>query len=540
MRRFSSYGPVDPDLHYYAPRKRLVEQMLHNLLGEDPSKQGGYVTIWGPRQSGKTWIKGRVLQRLRLEHPAFDVVSLNVEHLQTETDTLAVMRELATEIALALRIEDVGVDRPSRFARLFSPEHLGKPLILLIDEFDALSPDAINAIVGVFRNICISRQEQAALRTGEKDHLLHGVALVGVRSVLGAESRSGSPFNVQRSLRIPNLTFDEVRDMFAAYQRDSGQAIKPDVVRQLYAETRGQPGLTSWLGELLTETGDGRLNPDQDVSTGVPELALAHFERVYSDAINALPNAAVLHILAKVRAQPYRDLVLGLFETAGKRPFRFDEPHIGSLYMNGVIDRDTDADGRQWIRFACPLLQKRLFNYFSFADYAFTGDLHGPFDDVSDTITETTLDVRRLLRRFETHVRENRAWLLKDAPRRADLRVYEAVFHFVLYSYLTRFVQRHGGTVLPEFPTGNGKIDLLIRHAGRRFGLEVKSYGGDAAYRKALEQAAQYGDQLGLHQITLAVFVDAIDEASRVHYERLHSDQTTGVLVDAVFVATGA
>ena len=226
----------------------------------------GYVTIWGPRQSGKTWIKGRVLQRLRLEHPAFDVVSLNVEHLQTETDTLAVMRELATEIALALRIEDVGVDRPSRFARLFSPEHLGKPLILLIDEFHALSPDAINAIVGVFRNICISRQEQAVLRTGEKDHLLHGVALVGVRSVLGAESRSGSPFNVQRSLRIPNLTFDEVRDMFAAYQRDSGQAIKPDVVRQLYAETRGQPGLTSWLGETAhgdrrwaLEPGSGRL-----------------------------------------------------------------------------------------------------------------------------------------------------------------------------------------------------------------------------------------------------------------------------------------
>ena len=33
--------------------------------------------------------------------------------------------------------------------------------------------------------------------------------------------------------------------------------------------------------------------------------------------------------------------------------------------------------------------------------------------------------------------------------------------------------------------------------------------------------------------------VDAIDEASRAHYERLQSDQTTGVQVDAVFVATG-
>jgi hypothetical protein len=36
------------------------------------------------------------------------------------------------------------------------------------------------------------------------------MALIGVRAVLGVENVKGSPFNVQRSVHIPNLTHDEV------------------------------------------------------------------------------------------------------------------------------------------------------------------------------------------------------------------------------------------------------------------------------------------------------------------------------------------
>ncbi len=50
-------------------------------------------------------------------------------------------------------------------------------------------------------------------------------------------------------------------------------------------------------------------------------------------------------------------------------------------------------------------------------------------------------------------------WLLKDAPRRADMRIYEAVYHFNLYSYLKELLETRGGKVFPEFPTGNGKIN---------------------------------------------------------------------------------
>ncbi|MCP4108110.1 MAG: hypothetical protein GY749_21615, partial [Desulfobacteraceae bacterium] len=55
MRKFSSYGPVDTDLHYYVPRKELVDRAYTQLKGVIPDKGGHYITVWAPRQTGKTW-----------------------------------------------------------------------------------------------------------------------------------------------------------------------------------------------------------------------------------------------------------------------------------------------------------------------------------------------------------------------------------------------------------------------------------------------------------------------------------------------------
>jgi hypothetical protein len=54
--------------------------------------------------------------------------------------------------------------------------------------------------------------------------------------------------------------------------------------------------------------------------------------------------------------------------------------------------------------------------------------------------------------------------------------VFEAVFHFHFYVYLDSFFRGYNVRVIPEFPTGNGEIDLLLRYAGQIFGLELKSF----------------------------------------------------------------
>ncbi len=530
MRRFSSYGPVDTDVHFYAPRERLLDTVLSALVGENPEQGGGYVTVWAPRQSGKSWIVGQAVRRLRSDrsHRRFDIVATSVEHLRTEADAGVAAGAVAAEIAGVLGVDLPPVRAPRELEAVFRRERLARPLILVLDEFDALPDEAIGAIVGVFRKIHGHRRLQADRATDRKDFLLHGVALIGVRSTLGIDSQTGSPFNVQRSVHVPNLTPDEVRGMFTWYERESGQRVEPAVVERVYRETAGQPGLISWLGELLTESHNRQ----------GPVIAVEDFEAAYADAVDALPNANVQNLIAKVGRAPYRDVVLDLFQTREKRPFRFDAPHVNFLYLNGVIDRESTADHRQYVRFSCPFVQKRLFNYFSATLAGDAGELFTPFEDLSDTITDTGLDVRRLVRRYQRYLRKNREWLLRDAPRRRDLRLFEAVHHFLLYAFLDRFLQARGGRVLPEFPAGNGRIDLLVRYAGTDYGIELKSFTDAFGYRRAVEQAARYGRQLGLQALTLVFFVDAIDDANRAVYEAARTDLETGVTVTPAFVET--
>jgi hypothetical protein len=184
-------------------------------------------------------------------------------------------------------------------------------------------------------------------------------------------------------------------------------------------------------------------------------------------------------------------------------------------------------------------VQKRLFNYF--AD-AWFGDMSYPyttFEALDDVLDAVGLNVKNLMLRYGHYLRANRDWLLRDAPRRADLRVREAVYHFNLYMYLSRFLQHHDGHVWPEFPTGNGKVDLIIDYAGRQYAVEVKSFSTPYDYQKALGQAARYGHTLGLDTITLALFVEAVDDANRAKYEAVYVDAETGVTVVPVFVETG-
>ncbi len=119
------------------------------------------------------------------------------------------------------------------------------------------------------------------------------------------------------------------------------------------------------------------------------------------------------------------------------------------------------------------------------------------------------------------------------------MRIYEAVYHFNLYSYLNEFLRPEGGRVFPEFPTGNGKIDLIVTYAGNRYGIELKSYTNERNYKESLEKAAKYGKQLELTEIFLVFFVESIDDKNRIKYEGDYPGKETGVNVLPIFIETG-
>jgi hypothetical protein len=262
MRHFHSYGPVDPQEHYCVPRRELVARCADQLIG-NPSKGGHYFTIWAPRQTGKTWLMRQAMAEVRARHgDRFQVAQLSMQDVQLKDSDPA--EAFLQKVPHLLRVWlNLTLPAPADFAgfgdlfrRGTSP--FDRPLILLIDEFDSLPTAAIDALGREFRALYLNRDAS----------LLHGLALVGVRAVLGVDSPRGSPFNVQRSLHVPNLSAEEVNDMFDQYRGESGQTVTPEVVSTVYEMTRGQPGLVGWFGELLTE----KYNPGPPRRIDVPAL----------------------------------------------------------------------------------------------------------------------------------------------------------------------------------------------------------------------------------------------------------------------------
>ncbi len=67
--------------------------------------------------------------------------------------------------------------------------------------------------------------------------------------------------------------------------------------------------------------------------------------------------------------------------------------------------------------------------------------------------------------------------------------------------------------VNPEFPTGNGKVDLHLKCRDRQGVIEVKSFKSLSKAKAAWGQAARYAKSLSLDRVTVAMFTPAYDDA---------------------------
>jgi len=507
MRHFSSYGPVDPEVHFAVERRELVERCVEQLVGEKPDKGGHYFTIWGPRQTGKTWIMRQAIKAIREKYgDKFAIGALSMQGRLEATDGEDVFfRCVPGLFREGFAFKPPAPNNWDEWLDLFACKGglFDKPLILLIDEFDSLPPRIIDRLVSVFRSMYLARDA----------YVLHGLALVGVRAVLGVDSPRGSPFNVQRSLPIPNLTREEVVELFRQYQSESGQVVEPEVVTVVYDSTRGQPGLVSWFGELLAE----KYNPGKD-----QPITLAVWRRVYGRALAVEFNNTVLNLIKKARGV-YRPQVLRLF-TDSNVPFSMDKDWCNYLFTNGIIDEAVieapqEPDGEVSVcRFSSPFVQRRLFA-------ALTDDMFddkGPLpaiavgDSLEDVFTPNGLCIPRLLERYRDYLKRLKEkgidpWV--GQPRRQDLHYTEAVGHFHLYAWLRSAVEGYSCTVSPEFPTGNGKVDLVLHTREHTAVVEVKSFVAMPQLVASRKQAAVYAKKLGLSVATVAVFAPTDDES---------------------------
>ncbi|MEN8216730.1 MAG: AAA-like domain-containing protein, partial [Pseudomonadota bacterium] len=173
MRKFSSYGAPIKKSHYYVPREALIADAVTQLKGEEFEEGGHYITVWAPRQTGKTWIMQEVVSTIK-QDTQFDVVYLSLQFLYEVTDSNRVAKQIAHKLSQKLSLDKaLTIDTLDDFERLFERGTLTKPLILVLDEFDALDQAVIARLVAVFRHIYMTRLSQTNKSSAEKDYLLH-------------------------------------------------------------------------------------------------------------------------------------------------------------------------------------------------------------------------------------------------------------------------------------------------------------------------------------------------------------------------------
>jgi len=520
MRRFSSYGPINEKTNYYAPREELINFALHQILGEPDDEGGHFITVWAPRQTGKTWVMKTVRNKIR-QTGDFDVALMSMEAVKNKTKESEIAKEFVRELSLVFNMEFPAIEKIAEIRDLFTTKYFTNRVILLIDEFDSLQEEFISEFANTLRYIYLSRNSEDSKKSKDKTLLLHGVALIGVRSVLGIENVRGSPFNIQRSIHIPNLTNDEVQYIYDWYQKESGQKIEQCVIDDIYYEFKGQPGLTCWFGEMLIE----KYNDDPQ-----KPIDLKRYQYIYKKSTNIEPNANIINIINKSKVEPYKSVILELFKTSEKVEFTFDDVYHNYLYMNGIIDIE-ETEGTQYVRFSSSFIQKRLFNYFAREIYSYTGVLVSPEEDLSGIIENNKLIISEIIKLYKKYLVRNKHWLFKDVPRRVDGRIFEAVYHFNLYRFLCSFLERKEVTVHPEFPTGNGKIDLLLEYEKSKYGLELKSFVDIFSYKEALVQSAKYAEKLGLNEIYLLLFIEKVSFEFKQKIEVEYIDNETRVNV---------
>ena len=124
-----------------------------------------------------------------------------------------------------------------------------KPLVLLIDEIDALIGDSLLSVLRQLRTGYVLRPEsfpQSVVLCGVRDVRDYRIHSSSANAIIAG----GSAFNIKAlSLRLGDFSRDEVIALLAQHTEETGQAFTPDALDTIWTQTRGQPWLVNALAD---------------------------------------------------------------------------------------------------------------------------------------------------------------------------------------------------------------------------------------------------------------------------------------------------
>jgi len=271
MRNFNTTGPIQTNKHYHlSSLERFdLEEILFLI------EQQKYFVLHAPRQVGKTSYMLALMKHLN-NTGDYHCLYFNVEAAQAMREDVEdamriILSELASRAELYLNdpypkqiMEDVIRTSGNSALNAFISQWAGqceKPLVLFIDEIDALIGDTL---------ISVLRQLRAGYDKRPAD-FPQSIILCGVRDVRDYRIHSsrtkeiitgGSAFNIKvESLRLKNFTQPEVEELYQQHTAETGQQFTPEALDLIWKLTEGQPWLVNALGyEVCFRTKEVRNN----------------------------------------------------------------------------------------------------------------------------------------------------------------------------------------------------------------------------------------------------------------------------------------
>ena len=549
MRFFNTTGPIDPKDHYHVPPLSRLDLDEVLMLIE----QKRYFVLHAPRQTGKTTALGALMEVLNAGGH-YRCVYVNAEPGQAaREDVGAAMRAILNRLGrmAASTIDDPFpaqtwpdiLERAGPYAALEDTlaewaAADSRPLVLLIDEIDALVDDTL---------ISVLRQ----LRSGYRERpqrFPQSIVLCGVRDVRDYRIHSsaekaiitgGSAFNIKaESLRLGDFSEDEVGILLAQHTEATGQAFTAEAQALVWTLTRGQP----WLVNALAYQACFRNKPGRDRRRPITAEAI-------QDAREALIVRRDTHLdqlvdkLQEPRVQRVIEPLLSgapfskLATTPAIEPPQSGTPSLGTIRPDDLqYVRDLGLVSQRGLAIANPIYQEVIPRELTWVAQE-TLFHHEPTWYVGD---DGRLRVDTLLEAFQAFFREHSEhWVER-------FQYKEAGPQLLLQAFLQRIVNsggrivNSGGRIEREYGVGRRRMDLLVvwpviedgherqRPQLQKVAIECKVvHGGmERTLSQGLEQTCAYMDGCAAEEGHLVLF----DRSEHRSWDEkvYRRDETTG------------
>ena len=489
---FNTAGPIQSDIHYNVnPLSRINLDEVIELI-----QQQKYFILHAPRQTGKTSCLLALRDYLN-EQGDYIAVYANVEAGQASRNNIeevvkGVCQRIAAELGLVLGNESPDdifqqIEKKSSVNELITrylmklSANLPRPLVLLIDEIDALVGDSLVSVLRQIRSGYASRPQ----------HFPISIVLCGVRDVrdyrivLSNQDiiTGGSAFNIKaESLRLGNFSKEEIHELYMQHTEATGQVFDEACFPMIWEATEGQPWLVNALGYEVTM----KMKENRDRSIRIiPEMIYKAQERIIYRR-----DTHIDILIDKLREDRVRRVIAPMLANEdGEIEEHLKDDDIQYVIDLGLIVRDKP------LRVANAIYKEIIPRELTWARQQTLVQQSSWYINPDNSI-----NMEKLLLDFQQFFRENAdSWI-----ERFDYK--ESGPQLLLQAFLQRVVNG-GGYIDREYGLGRGRTDLLItkpltdQYGGpfQRIVLELKILRSniEETIQKGLEQTAGYMDKCG-------------------------------------------